>query len=66
MSALPTPGSLWRHSNCSLYRVLIITNKSTKKPGEYPVTVVYQRLEDGTVWSRPFSRWYPSFTEVLQ
>lgn len=65
MSKLPTSGSLWRHSSCRLYRVILIANKETDRPGEFPVTIVYQRLEDGTIWSRPFSRWYPSFTEVL-
>lgn len=58
---LPTPGSTWAHKSGHHYLVLIVTNERTTKPEEYPITVVYKRLSDGSIWSRPFDRWHTSF-----
>lgn len=61
---IPKVGSIWDHKNGSTYTVLMIYNRKSDRQDEYPVTVIYERLSDGTVWSRPLSRWYGSFTEI--
>lgn len=60
---LPNPGSKWQHTNGNLYKVLHIANKYTTRSEEYPVTIVYKGA-NGRIWSRPFSRWHKSMTEV--
>lgn len=61
---LPEHMSIWLHTSGERYRVILVANEGSDRPGEYPITIVYRRLSDNTVWSRPFSRWYPSFTEI--
>lgn len=61
---IPKAGSKWKHKNGTDYVVLGVTNLSASKArlGEYPATISYKRLKDGTEWSRPLSRWAGSFT----
>jgi hypothetical protein len=54
-------GSLWRHTNGNIYRVLFISNMTSAKE-EYPPTVNYINIGNQTVWSRPVSKWYKSMT----
>lgn len=55
--------SRWKHSSGRIYSVITLTNlESTRE--DYPVTVVYQG-ESGTIWSRPYSDWHRSMTELL-
>ena len=61
---VPEIDSLWRHKNGDFYRVILIANKDSKRIDEYPVTVVYKRLCDETIWCRPFYRWLGSFENV--
>ncbi|MGZ8172970.1 MAG: hypothetical protein ACXWT0_03810 [Methylobacter sp.] len=65
VTVAPELNTAWLHKNGYLYTVLIITNAKSERPDEYPVTVVYKRLIDNTIWSRPLSRWHGSFTPVL-
>lgn len=58
------PWSLWRHTNGNLYRALMMANIHTERPDQYPVTVVYEGVENGKIWSRPLSEWHRSMTEV--
>lgn len=51
----------WKHRNGNVYEVLMVANEQTAMPDRYPVTVVYQNIENGTVWSRPLSDWERSF-----
>ncbi len=57
----PKVGSLWTHSNGNVYRVTGLTNTETECD-RYPVTVVYQNVNNGAMWSRALSDWYRSFT----
>jgi len=57
-------GSMWRHKNGNHYQIILLTNMKSERPDEYPPTVVYRRMTDGAIWSRPISRWHGSFTRV--
>lgn len=50
-----------RHKNGNVYRVLMLTNTKTERPEQYPVTVIYRNIENGTVWSRPLDDMDRSF-----
>jgi hypothetical protein len=53
-----TEGSVWAHYNGNLYRVVAIANLPDKE--RYPKTVVYQNVENGTMWARRFDDWHRS------
>ena len=61
----PAIGSVWRHTNGNLYRVIALANYLSTKP-EYPPTVVYQNIDNHTVWSRPDADWLRSFTVFVE
>jgi len=67
MNILPPPGkdTIWKHKNGDKYHVLIVSNLDSERLDEYPPTVTYQRLRDGTIWSRPLSKWHDSFTSLF-
>ena len=60
---LPKIGEKYRHTTSGrIYWVITITNiTSTRK--EYPVTIVYENVDNGSLWSRPASDWWRSFKE---
>jgi len=60
----PEIGSTWIHKNGSTYTVLLLSNLNSGRLDEYPPTVVYQRLNDLTVWNRPIALWYQSMTQL--
>lgn len=47
------PGSVWRHANGELYFVDSIRNLYSEDQDEYPTTVSYIRMADGTEWCKP-------------
>lgn len=57
----PKINSEWTHRNGNSYRVLMIANEGSEKE-DYPVTVIYQGLQNGKIWSRPLSDWYRSMS----
>lgn len=59
---IPEIGSRWRHRDGhTSYTVEAITNESTERPEQYPVTIVY-RGGNGKLWSRPAHDWHRSMT----
>ena len=60
----PESGSKWEHHSGRVYAVVEITNGKTERPDQYPVTVVYQNVDNGTLWSRPLSEWARSFKPI--
>jgi len=61
------PGSKYEHNNGNIYQVIMIANKETTRPDEYPVTVVYFDIKNGTTWAMPLSGWSGSFkTKVIK
>ena len=61
----PEIGSLWIHRTSEkLYVVYDYTNEHTERPEEYPVSISYMRLEDGTKWSRTLDRWHASYVDT--
>lgn len=58
----PIPGKVYKHNNGNRYKVVMLTNQQTTRPEQYPVTVVYFNVKNGTTWSRPVSDWERSFT----
>lgn len=61
--SLPEPNSFWLHERTGgRYRVICVTN--TFAPSEkFPVTVVYQNIKEGHIWSRRYDSWCQSFVE---
>lgn len=53
-----------KHGN--LYRLLYIANTQAlyENRTDFPVMVTYQRIEDGTVWCKPFD-WFESHYEFV-
>lgn len=60
----PLPGRIYKHNNGNRYQVIMLTNERTERPEQYPVTVVYFNVDNGTTWSRPLSEWSRSFTPM--
>ncbi len=54
--------SVWQHRNGAKYRVKEFTNLGTNDHEKYPITVVYENVDNGTVWSRPLHDWHRSMT----
>jgi len=63
MTIAVLPGQHWAHYNGQRYSVLLLTNQQSTQE-RYPVTVVYQNVDNLTTWSRPLSDWHRSFTLV--
>lgn len=61
---IPEVDSLWAHRNGQVYQVRAITNVGTSRPEQYPVTVVYQNVNNRTMWSRRADDWHRSFRPV--
>ena len=62
-------GSQWVHlASGAEYEVIVLANGTADldRMSEYPLTVVYKRLHDGTIWSRPIDRWHGGFERVPQ
>jgi hypothetical protein len=60
----PEEGSYWLHKKSgNYYQVIVVANTSelNKKPEEYPPSITYKRLIDGSIWERRLSRWYESY-----
>ena len=56
-------GSLWAYRNGNKYKVIALANTRTERPKEYPVTVVYENINNGAVWCRKLSDWHRSMTK---
>jgi hypothetical protein len=56
-------GSVWAHTNGIQYRVVLHTNVEGTKP-KYPITVCYQNIANGKVYSRPLHDWARSMTRI--
>lgn len=61
---IPEIDSVWINKNHGTeYRVYDITNQDAS-PGraeEYPIRISYERLDDGTRWTRALSDWHRSY-----
>ena len=40
------PGTVWKHYNGIIYKVLLLANEETKNHKDYPITVVYFNVEN--------------------
>ena len=62
---IPSPNSLWRHTNGNVYKVLHVANLDAEESRmrEYPVTVVYQG-PDGRIWAKPLEGFLASRTQA--
>lgn len=59
----PDPGTFWQHRNGTRYQVMALANMASRRP-EYPPTVVYVNISNGTLWTRPVADWYRSMTRI--
>jgi len=61
-ASTPAPGSVWRHRNGAVCRVLFVTNQGHLSGGR-PPDVVYESLDPPErKWSHPLADWARSFT----
>lgn len=58
--SIPNIGSTWKHKKGMMFKVLMITNIYTGNRKKYPLTVVYENMATGSLWSKPLSEWYES------
>lgn len=63
---LPAIGSLWKHHNGNVYKVVCFTNIESTRPDKYPLTVVYQNVANKKLYSRRFCDWHRSMTTMPQ
>ena len=68
MTDIPQIGSVWQHTNGSLYIVEDVRNTSDAlDPERYPVMVCYRQLKDekglGKL-SKPIDRWFKGMTKL--
>jgi hypothetical protein len=56
----PEVNQIWQHRNGNLYKVIAITNLPDEE--RYPKTIVYQNINNMSLWSRRFDDWHRSFT----
>lgn len=62
---LPEVGSFYQHKNGGIYQVTAITNLNAAfSKDEFPITIIYYRLSDQTLWTRPLARWEGKFKKV--
>lgn len=60
----PNISDTYRHiGGGGLYKVLLIANEATAtgNPGRYPVSVIYQDVEDHVIRSYPLDQWWDNF-----
>lgn len=60
---LPGRGTKWRHTGGAEYEVVGYANLDSTN-AKYPVTVIYQGIENRKTWARPAHDWDRSFTHV--
>lgn len=62
----PENGTYWESKQGLLYRVLVISNSSAEesRKDEYPETITYERITDGSIWSRKLISWHDNFKKV--
>ncbi len=54
----PAIGSTWEHHSGRIYQVLGIANNVDTPKEDYPVTVIYSNVENGTLWSGRLDNWH--------
>lgn len=59
------PDSVWKHEKSGLYyQIIMFANMLSERHDDFPHTVVYRRIVDDSIWSRPVSKWHASFVFV--
>lgn len=56
--------SVWQHYNGQRYKVLLIAGQHSENLERYPITVVYQNIENKRIWTRPLNDWHRSMTKI--
>jgi hypothetical protein len=56
--------SEWKHRNGNHYGVIGHTNIHTRYPEKHPITIIYENIDNGSIWSRPLSDWHRSMVRV--
>ena len=55
-------GTIWQHKNGNKYSVVLLANERSERLEEYPVMVVYENIDNHTVWTRKLTDWHRSMT----
>lgn len=63
---LPKEGSIWRHHNGNLYRVLFLTNMDEPQRPGHPPEVAYENVATGKKHSRYLDDWHRSFAPHIE
>lgn len=62
---LPAVGYYYQHKNGGLYQVTALANLAADlNKEEFPVTIIYLRLSDQTLWARTIDRWEGKFQKI--
>lgn len=57
-------GRVYKHYKGNLYRVLMVTNRGSTRPG-FVKTVCYRDIDTGAEWSRSFDEFVPSKYQLV-
>lgn len=62
-----TTGLKFKHKSGEIYEILHIANlhAEIEKRKKFPITIVYKRLSDNTIWTRPYSLWGDNFELII-
>lgn len=63
---LPDPGSVWKHYNGNMYRVLMVFNKNSDRQEKYPATIGYMNIVNGEFYSRKATDWHRSMSFMFR
>lgn len=61
--AIPKDCSHWRHRNGNDYWVVLIANRDSTRPDEFPITVVY-RGSNQRIWAKPLDDFLTKMTPI--
>lgn len=60
----PKVSDVWMHHSGRMYKVLMFANTSVEATEKYPHMIVYQNVDNGTIWTRRLDDWQRSFKFV--
>lgn len=63
-SPYPIKDEVYKHHSGRLYVVQGFANEETQYPDKFPVTVIYENIDNGTVWTRPLSEFLEKFKPI--
>lgn len=58
------PGTRWTHHSGRIYEVMFRANDVPEPRAEYPLTIVYKNVGNGTIWAGAAHDWHRRMTKI--